>query len=54
VAAQTWRLSPEEIAAEYDLTESQVHEALPFYEVHRHEIDAAIAAEVSIEPKPHG
>jgi uncharacterized protein (DUF433 family) len=53
VAAQTWRLSPEEIAAEYDLTESQVHEALPFYEAHRHEIDPAIAAEVSMEPKAH-
>lgn len=31
--------------AEYDLTASQVHEALAFYDAHRAEIDAAIATE---------
>jgi len=54
VAAQTWHLSSAEIAAEYDLTEAQVHEALTFSDVYRHEIDAAIAAEVSLEPRAHG
>jgi uncharacterized protein (DUF433 family) len=54
VAAQTWHLSSAEIAAEYDLTEAQMHEALTFSDAYRHEIDAAIAAEVSLEPKAHG
>ena len=44
-ASQYWELSPEEIASEYDLTKSQVQEALEFYEAHRDEIEAAIAAE---------
>jgi len=54
VAAQTWHLSPAEIAAEYDLTKAQVYEALTFYDAYRHEIDAAIAAKVSLEPRAHG
>ena len=53
MAAQTWPLSSAEIAAEYDLTEAQVHEALTFSDTYRHEIDAAIAGEVSLEPKVH-
>ena len=35
LAAQTWRLSPAKIAAEYDLTEAQGHEALTFYDAYR-------------------
>lgn len=54
VAAQTWGLSPAQIAAEYDLTEAQVHETLAFYDAHRHEIDAAIAAEDGLEAEIHG
>lgn len=54
VAAQTWGFSPAQIAAEYDLTEAQVHEALAFYDAHRHEIEAAIAAEDSLEAEIHG
>jgi uncharacterized protein (DUF433 family) len=49
VAAQQWKLTPKEIAEEYELTESQVHEALAFYEAHQAEIDAAIAAEQTLE-----
>lgn len=49
VAAYEWRLAPAQIAAEYGLTESQVKEALDFYEAHRQEIDAAIAAEQTLE-----
>ncbi len=49
VAAQRWELTPEQIAAEYGLTEAQVNEALAFYEAHRMEIDAAIAAEQELE-----
>ena len=49
IAAQKWDLSPKEIANEYDISESQVNEALAFYEAHRQEIDASIAAEQLIE-----
>jgi uncharacterized protein (DUF433 family) len=49
IAAQQWGLTPEQIAAEYDLTESQVSEVLAFYDAHRVEIDVAIAAEEKLE-----
>jgi uncharacterized protein (DUF433 family) len=49
VAARQWGLSPEQIAAEYDLTVSQVEEALAFYEAHRTEVDAAMEAERELE-----
>jgi uncharacterized protein (DUF433 family) len=49
LAGQAWGLSPAQIAAEYDLTEVQVKETLAFYEVHRQEIDAAVAAEQALE-----
>jgi uncharacterized protein (DUF433 family) len=49
VAAQQWGLTAEQIAVEYDLTRSQVEEALAFYEVHRAEVDAAKEAEQALE-----
>ena len=49
MAAQAWGPSPAQIAAEYDLTEAQVKDALAFYEAHRQEIDASIAAEQVLE-----
>lgn len=49
VAAEQWDLSPQEIATEYDLTLSQVKEALAFYSAHRAEIDRAIEAEQAQE-----
>jgi uncharacterized protein (DUF433 family) len=49
VAAQQWEMTPARIAAEYDLTEAQVNEALAFYEAHRAEIDASVAAEQAME-----
>jgi uncharacterized protein (DUF433 family) len=49
IAAQQWGLTPEEIAGEYNLTESQVDEALAFYEAHRTEVDHAIATEQTLE-----
>jgi uncharacterized protein (DUF433 family) len=48
-AAQQWGLSPAQIAAEYDLTEAQVKDALAFYEAHRAEVEAALAAEQALE-----
>jgi uncharacterized protein (DUF433 family) len=49
VAARHWEWTPEQIAAEYDLTASQVEEALAFYAAHRAELDAAIAVEQELE-----
>jgi uncharacterized protein (DUF433 family) len=49
VAAQRWDLTPDQIAAEYGLTEAQVKEALAFYEAHRAEIDADSAVEQAME-----
>jgi uncharacterized protein (DUF433 family) len=49
VATQAWGLSPAQVAAEYDLTEAQVKNALAFYEAHCQEIDATIAAEQTLE-----
>jgi len=50
LAAQHWKLTNAQIAAEYDLPEAQVRDALAFYETHRSEIDASIAAERELEP----
>ena len=49
IAARQWEWTPEQIAAEYDLSVAQVKDALSFYESHRAEIDAAIRAEQEIE-----
>ena len=48
VASMEWGLSKAQIADEYDLTEMQVEEALAFYDAHRIEIDASIAAEQAV------
>jgi uncharacterized protein (DUF433 family) len=50
LAARHWEMTPERLAEEYDLSRAQVEEALAFYEAHREEIDAAIAAEQAVEP----
>ena len=42
---QQGHLTPVQAAADYDLPEARVVEALAFYEAHRAEIDAHIAAE---------
>ena len=49
IAAQKWGLSPNEIAAEYGITEKQVKETLAFYALHSAEIDEAIAIEQTLE-----
>jgi uncharacterized protein (DUF433 family) len=49
IAAEQWGQSPDEIAADYDLTLAQVEEALAFYAAHRAEIDRAIEAEQTLE-----
>ena len=49
LAARQWQWSPAQIAAEHDLSEAQVNDALSFYQAHRAEIDASIAAELEME-----
>ncbi len=49
VAARQWEWTPAQIAAEYDLAEAQVKDALAFYEAHQAEIDAAIHIEDEME-----
>ena len=49
VAARQWGFSVEQIAAEYDLKEPQVEEALAFYEAHPTEVDTAMEVEVTLE-----
>ena len=49
VAAHLWGLTPAQIATEYGLAKAQVNDALAFYDAHRAEIDAAIAAEQTME-----
>ena len=49
VATDYWKMAPDEIAAEYDLTQAQVREALAFYKEHQAEIEAAIEMERSME-----
>jgi len=51
IAIASQNNSPAEIAEDYDLSQSQVQEALGFYEAHRVEIDAHIQAEAAMEPK---
>jgi uncharacterized protein (DUF433 family) len=41
--------NPKKIAADYDLSEHKVSEALAFYEVHRAEIDSSILIEEKLE-----
>jgi uncharacterized protein involved in tolerance to divalent cations/uncharacterized protein (DUF433 family) len=49
VAARQWELTPEQVADEYGLTESQVQEALAFYTAHQAEIDATIETEQRLQ-----
>ena len=51
VAARQWGLTPAQIAAEYNLSEAQVSDALAFYDAHRVEIDTAIKAEQAMEER---
>jgi uncharacterized protein (DUF433 family) len=44
-------LSPEQVAAEYELDAHRIREAQTFYEAHRSEIDSSIRAEQEMEPK---
>lgn len=49
VAVQHWNLAPDHVASEYGLAVAQVREALAFFESHRPEIEASLAAEHAME-----
>jgi uncharacterized protein (DUF433 family) len=49
IAAKQWGWTPTQIAAEYNVAKPQVKDALAFYDAHRAEVDAAIAAEETME-----
>ena len=51
IAKTVWEADPAEIAENYGLSESQVQEALAFYQSHQREIDQAIAHEQALEIK---
>ncbi|HIK08688.1 MAG TPA: DUF433 domain-containing protein [Oscillatoriaceae cyanobacterium M33_DOE_052] len=49
IATHQWGMSPQQLAEEYGLTETQINDALLFYTAHQTEIDRAIAAEQEME-----
>jgi uncharacterized protein (DUF433 family) len=49
IAKTDWEYSTAEVAENYDLSESQVAEALDFYSAYQQEIDLAIAHEKKLE-----
>jgi uncharacterized protein (DUF433 family) len=44
-------VSPEQVAAEYELDAHRIREAQAFYEAHRPEVDSSMRAEQKMEPK---
>ena len=53
IAKTDWAWDVNKIAEEYDLSSTQISEALRFYEAHKAEINDAIAAEVALEAAAH-
>jgi uncharacterized protein (DUF433 family) len=51
ISSLLWHKALTDIAEEYGLTQSQVQEAINFYQAHRSEIDAQIVSEESLEVK---
>ncbi|NEQ70225.1 MAG: DUF433 domain-containing protein [Symploca sp. SIO2D2] len=49
IATNKWGMSPEQLAQEYGLTETQLRDALGFYKMYQTQIDIAIATEEAIE-----
>lgn len=49
IATHQWGMSPNQLAEEYGLSETQINDALLFYTAHQTEIDSAIAAEQEME-----
>ena len=51
VCVNTWKMTPKEVAEEYDRPLTQIQAALAFYKAHQHEIDAALAYERQLAAK---
>lgn len=51
IASTRWEMVAEEIAEEWDLSPTEVREALDFYAAHRAEIDSVIEEEVRAEAR---
>lgn len=54
VSNREWNEMPEEIAAQYDLSESLVKEALRFYQAHQVEVDLLIQSDSLLEISRNG
>lgn len=54
VSNREWNEMPEEIAAQYDLSESLVKEALRFYQAHQVEVDLLIQSDSMLEISRNG
>ena len=50
VAHHNWHMTPPQIAAEYEMDEARVREALAFYRVHQAEIDSHLEMEERMAP----
>jgi len=49
IATHQWEMSPHQLAEEYGVSESQITEALEFYQTHQTEIDSMIVEEQALE-----
>ena len=49
IANRDWGLPVSQLADDYDLAERQIEDVIAFYQAHRQEIDAAIAADEELE-----
>ncbi|MCP4165677.1 MAG: DUF433 domain-containing protein [Chloroflexi bacterium] len=54
VAHNEWGMTTYEIAAEYDVSQRQVDEALTFFTSHRAEIESHLALEAQLTHEAHG
>jgi uncharacterized protein (DUF433 family) len=54
ISNREWNETPADIAAQYDLPESLVKEALRFYQAHQAEIDLLIQSESLLEMSRNG
>jgi uncharacterized protein (DUF433 family) len=54
ISNREWNETPAEIAAQYDLSENRVKEALRFYQTHQAEVDLLIQSDSLLELSRNG
>jgi uncharacterized protein (DUF433 family) len=54
ISNREWNETPAEIAAQYDLSENRVKEALQFYQTHQAEVDLLIQSDSLLELSRNG